>query len=101
MPREVAMAWGVKRLGRGGVRPRLERDFPHGEAPQRTLQKDSMLAAASDFAARGLRTIRHLSGSIALKRHCLAVNLTVKVWGAPKNGRLFSRLDVPETIEWE
>jgi hypothetical protein len=46
-------------------------------------------------------TNRDLSPSIALKRNCLAVNLTVSSEYAEKKSRIIRCLYLLETIEWE
>jgi hypothetical protein len=47
------------------------------------------------------RTFRHLSPSIVPKRIYLAVDVTVSLLHAVAMDNSFSRLYVPETIEWE
>jgi hypothetical protein len=44
---------------------------------------------------------RHLSSAIGTKQNVLTVKVTVKLILAGGNSRLFKRLRVLETIEWE
>ena len=53
------------------------------------------------MAAKEPLPFRHLSESIALKRKFLAVDVTVSPACPDEKCFNFSRLYVPETIEWE
>jgi hypothetical protein len=51
--------------------------------------------------ARAPRPFRHLSPSIAPKRHSFTVDVTVKLARPKRKSSVFRWLHVSETIEWE
>ena len=53
------------------------------------------------LASESRCVVRHLSPSIAPKRKFLAVDVTVNFPCPAKMSRIFKRLYMPETIEWE
>ena len=65
------------------------------------LASNNPLSHLAVVAAKSPRSYRHLSPSIAPKRHLFTVEVTVRLVRPDRKSFTFKYLQVPETIEWE
>ena len=78
----------------------LSKSWVHRTPPAMRPKPDGYIELPSMLRKR-LYPFQHLSPSIAPKRKFLAVDVTVNFPCPAKMSRIFKRLYMPETIEWE